>query len=68
MTTKFETIKRRLTLVGVFAATLIMGAAIAPAADRPLQKVNVAFSSISGNIAPLWVTQDKGFPNGLEFR
>lgn len=68
MTTKFETIKRRLTLVGVFAATLILDAAIAPAADRPLQKVNVAFSSISGNMAPLWVTQDKGFfrKNGLD--
>jgi ABC-type nitrate/sulfonate/bicarbonate transport system substrate-binding protein len=31
------------------------------AADRPLQKINVAFSSISGNMAPLWVTQDMGF-------
>lgn len=29
-------------------------------ADRPLQKVNVAYSSISGNVSPLWVTQDKG--------
>ncbi|HXF74845.1 MAG TPA: ABC transporter substrate-binding protein [Methylomirabilota bacterium] len=35
--------------------------ALASAADRPLQKINVAYSSISGNIAPLWVTQDKGF-------
>ena len=35
------------------------------AADRtgtpPLQKINVAYSSISGNNAPLWVTQEKGF-------
>ncbi len=30
-------------------------------ADRPLQKINVAYSSISGNVSPLWVTQDKGF-------
>ena len=28
--------------------------------DRP-QKINVAYSSISGNVSPLWVTQDKGF-------
>lgn len=33
----------------------------APAADRPLQKINVAYSSLSGNVSPLWVTQDKGF-------
>ncbi|HWP22935.1 MAG TPA: ABC transporter substrate-binding protein [Candidatus Binatia bacterium] len=42
-----------------------LAVAVAPArtsaADRPLQKINVAYSSISGNIAPLWVTQDKGF-------
>ena len=31
------------------------------AADRPLQKINVAYSSISGNVSPLWITQDKGF-------
>ena len=70
MTKKPSTIKRHLalTFVGAFAATLIMAASMAPAADRPLQKINVAFSSISGNMAPLWVTQDKGFfrKNGLE--
>src|ERR671931_153723 len=26
-----------------------------------LQKINVAYASISGNNAPLWVTQEKGF-------
>jgi NitT/TauT family transport system substrate-binding protein len=34
------------------------------AAEKPspgLQKVNVAYSSISGNNAPLWVTQERGF-------
>jgi NitT/TauT family transport system substrate-binding protein len=31
------------------------------AANKALQKINVAYSSISGNMAPLWVTQDKGF-------
>ncbi|MBM2802181.1 MAG: LysM peptidoglycan-binding protein [Deltaproteobacteria bacterium] len=40
------------------AATLSTG--ISLAADRPLQKINVAYSSISGNVSPLWVTQDKG--------
>jgi len=33
----------------------------ARAADHPLQKINVAYSSISGNVSPLWVTQEKGF-------
>jgi NitT/TauT family transport system substrate-binding protein len=33
------------------------------AADKaaPLQRIMVAYSSISGNNAPLWVTQEKGF-------
>ena len=70
MTDKLKTIKRLSTLVftGVIALTLIVGMSAAPAADRPLQKINVAFSSISGNMAPLWVTQDKGFfrKNGLD--
>ena len=47
------------------AATLIAVAMqlhpVAHAAEKPVQKINVAYSSISGNIAPLWVTQDKGF-------
>jgi NitT/TauT family transport system substrate-binding protein len=70
MTNKFRTIGRRvkLTFRSVLAAALIMGMSTALAADRPLQKINVAFSSISGNMAPLWVTQDKGFfrKNGLD--
>ena len=47
------------------AASLIVVATLSQpmvnAAEKPLQKINVAYSSISGNIAPLWVTQDKGF-------
>ena len=43
------------------AAVLHLTAAGARAADRPLQKINVAYSSISGNVSPLWVTQDRGF-------
>jgi NitT/TauT family transport system substrate-binding protein len=47
------------------AASLVAVATLsqpfANAAEKPVQKINVAYSSISGNIAPLWVTQDKGF-------
>ncbi len=41
--------------VAIVAPSTLLGA------DRPVQKINVAYSSISGNIAPLWVTQDKVF-------
>jgi NitT/TauT family transport system substrate-binding protein len=38
------------------------------AAERPLQKLTVAYSSISGNNAPLWITHERGFfrKNGLD--
>jgi NitT/TauT family transport system substrate-binding protein len=31
------------------------------AAERPPEKIIIAYSSISGNMAPLWVTHDRGF-------
>jgi NitT/TauT family transport system substrate-binding protein len=57
-----------LATVSVFSALVVMLPSAALTADRPLQKINVAYSSISGNIAPLWVTQDRGFfrKHGLE--
>ena len=42
-------------------AIALLSTHCAVAAEKPLQKINVAYSSISGNIAPLWVTQDRGF-------
>ena len=44
----------------VTTALAILSPRFAGAAEKPLQKINVAYSSISGNMAPLWVTQDKG--------
>ena len=29
-------------------------------AERPLTKIIIAYSSISGNMAPLWITYEKG--------
>jgi NitT/TauT family transport system substrate-binding protein len=58
MTGKLKLIIGRAILA---AAVVHLTAASARAADRPLQKINVAYSSISGNVSPLWVTQDKGF-------
>ena len=50
-----------LGIVGIFCAAGLVTESASLAADRPLQKINVAFSSISGNMAPLWVTYEKGF-------
>jgi len=47
--------------MALVAAIAMVSPRFATAADRPLQKINVAYSTISGNVAPLWVTQDKGF-------
>jgi len=30
-------------------------------AETPLEKVTIAYSSISGNMAPLWITHERGF-------
>ena len=56
-------IRTRLAFVfAVFLSSIILAPpASVIAADRPLQKINVAYSSISGNVSPLWITQDKGF-------
>ena len=48
-------------IIGVFTLAVMTSARTSSAADRPTQKINVAYSSISGNVSPLWVTQDKGF-------
>jgi NitT/TauT family transport system substrate-binding protein len=31
------------------------------APERPLEKVTIAYSSVSGNMAPLWITHERGF-------
>jgi NitT/TauT family transport system substrate-binding protein len=48
-------------LLALVSAWVINAQPSFAAANKPLQKINVAYSSISGNMAPLWVTQDKGF-------
>src|SRR5918999_6526660 len=36
--------------------------------ERHLEKITIAYSSVSGNMAPLWITHDRGFfrKNGLD--
>jgi len=48
-------------LIAMLSTVATMSPSATVAAERPMQKINVAYSSISGNMAPLWVTQDKGF-------
>lgn len=48
-------------LIAMLSTVFTLKPSATVAAEKPLQKINVAYSSISGNMAPLWVTQDKGF-------
>jgi NitT/TauT family transport system substrate-binding protein len=63
MKKNFCTIRGRMVLATVMMSTaaVMLAASAYPAADKPLQKINVAYSSISGNQVALWVAQDKGF-------
>jgi len=40
-------------------STDVIAAESAP--ERPLEKVTIAYSSLSGNMAPLWITHERGF-------
>jgi NitT/TauT family transport system substrate-binding protein len=65
---KASALKRRYLIFSLlFSSTFIIVSSTLDcfAADKTrtpsLQKITVAYSSISGNNAPLWVTQEKGF-------
>jgi NitT/TauT family transport system substrate-binding protein len=38
-----------------------IGSAAESATGHPPEKITIAYSSLSGNMAPLWITQDRGF-------
>jgi NitT/TauT family transport system substrate-binding protein len=49
-----------LTLLALLlVATSSIAAESAP--ERPLEKITIAYSSLSANMAPLWVTHERGF-------
>lgn len=57
------------TLVLILTSLLPAGVIAAESApERPLEKVTIAYSSVSGNMAPLWITHERGFfrKNGLD--
>ena len=60
-----------LLLILVLILTALLPAAVIAAEsapERPLEKVTIAYSSLSGNMAPLWITHERGFfrKNGLD--
>ena len=46
-------------LLILFLPTALIAAESAP--ERPLEKVTIAYSSLSANMAPLWITHERGF-------
>ncbi len=44
----------------VFILVVILPVNASPA-ESPLEKLTIAYSSISGNMAPLWITHERGF-------
>jgi NitT/TauT family transport system substrate-binding protein len=51
-----------LTLVCLMLLLIVTGRAVAQnPAERPLEKVTIAYSSVSGNMAPLWVAYERGY-------
>ena len=53
----------RLAILALMLTLLFAGVLIAAEdpAERPLEKVTIAYSSLSGNMAPLWITHARGF-------
>ena len=52
-----------LVKVALFLAVILPARANSaePSPERPLEKVTIAYSSVSGNMAPLWITHERGF-------
>jgi NitT/TauT family transport system substrate-binding protein len=54
--------------VAIVSLLFAAGAYSAETSERPLEKLTIAYSSVSGNMAPLWITHERGFfrKNGLD--
>src|SRR5438874_4833405 len=56
--------RQRWLSVVIFVLIALLPTALSAAenvSERPLEKITIAYSSISGNMAPLWITHDRGF-------
>ena len=59
-----RTKQRRFWARLVLALVVLLPLSASPAEntpEHPLEKVAIAYSSISGNMAPLWITHERGF-------
>src|SRR5918996_2614055 len=63
MASLYERNDSRLAILVVILTFLLSTALIAAEgpAERPLEKVTIAYSSLSGNMAPLWIAHERGF-------
>lgn len=63
MVSLYERNDSRLAILAVILTFLLSTALIAAEgpAERPLEKVAIAYSSLSGNMAPLWIAHERGF-------
>ena len=50
-------------LISLFLLTILLPVSTAAqnTPERPLEKLIIAYSSVSANMAPLWITQERGF-------
>ena len=57
--------QKSIGLVDLVFALIVLFGGTANAAETlssaPLEKITIAYSSISGHMAPLWITQDRGW-------
>lgn len=51
----------RAWLLSIGCMLVVLLPVSASPAETPLEKVTIAYSSISGNMAPLWITHERGF-------
>jgi NitT/TauT family transport system substrate-binding protein len=59
---KIQNHSELLTLVFLLAVFLPISATSAQnTPERPLEKLTIAYSALSANMAPLWITQERGF-------
>ena len=59
----YERNHSRLAILALMLTLLFSNVLIAAEgpAERPLEKITIAYSSLSGNMAPLWITRERGF-------
>src|SRR6478672_760801 len=58
---KDKTIKSAILLFGLLVFFITIAGAAEKEPNSPLEKITIAYSSVSGHMAPLWIAHDAGF-------